>query len=52
MVAITLAIYFGKTSVEQIGNVKEKYIRHIHVFSGVILLVLFLIMLNQLLEVL
>jgi len=51
MLIITIAIYFGKTSAEQIGAAKEKYIKHIHLFSGLILLVLFLIMLNQLLEI-
>lgn len=52
MLIITLAIYFGKTTTEQIGDAKEKYIKHIHLFSGIILLILFFIMLNQLLGIL
>jgi len=51
MIIITVAIYFGKTTIEQIGEAKEKYIKHIHLFSGVILLILFIIMLNQFLQV-
>ncbi|MBN1169659.1 hypothetical protein JXA56_01410 [Candidatus Micrarchaeota archaeon] len=49
MLMISIGIYFGKASVEQIGEAKEKYIKHIHLFSGIILLILFLIMLNQIL---
>ncbi len=51
MIIITVAIYHGKTTVEQIGDAKEKYIKHIHLFSGVILLILFIIMLNQFMQV-
>ncbi len=49
MVIITVAIHIGKTSVEQVGEMKEKYIRQIHLFSGVVLFLLFLLMLGQLL---
>ncbi len=49
MVVITVAIHVGKTSVEQIGGLKEKYIKEIHLFSGVVLFLLFLLMLNQVL---
>jgi cytochrome c biogenesis protein CcdA/glutaredoxin len=48
MVIITVAIYMGKTSVEKVGKAKDRYIKEIHLFSGVILLILFLLMLNQL----
>lgn len=51
MVIIALTIYFGKTSTEKIGEAKERYIKHIHLFSGIILLILFLIMLNQILVI-
>jgi thiol-disulfide isomerase/thioredoxin len=49
MLIITLAIHAGKTSAEQVGEMKEKYIRQIHLFSGVVLFLLFLMMLGQLL---
>lgn len=41
MLAITLGIYFGYTTVEKIGEAKEKYIRQIHLVSGIVLFVLF-----------
>jgi len=47
MVAITLGVFFGYASVEQIGDAKDKYIRQIHLASGVILFLLFLFMLNE-----
>ncbi|MCX8199976.1 MAG: hypothetical protein N3G76_00740 [Candidatus Micrarchaeota archaeon] len=50
MVAITLLIYFGKTTIESVGEMKEKYIRQIHLVSGIILLLLFIVMLNELLK--
>jgi cytochrome c biogenesis protein CcdA/glutaredoxin len=52
MVIITFAIYVGKTTVEKIQDAKDKHIKHIHLFSGIILLILFIIMLGQLLETL
>ena len=52
MVILTIAIYFGKTTVDKIGSAKEKYIKQIHLFSGIILFILFLIMLNELLGIL
>lgn len=48
MVIITAAIFFGRTTIDKVGEVKEKYIRHIHLISGLILLLLFLIMLREL----
>ncbi len=50
MAIITVAIYFGYTTVEKMGDFREKYIKQIHLFSGVILFVLFLFMLNELLH--
>jgi glutaredoxin len=44
MAIITCAIYFGYTTVEKIGEAKEKYIRQIHLFSGIVLLLLFIYM--------
>lgn len=51
MIGITLAVYLGKTSIENIGEMKEKYIREIHLVSGILLFVLFLLMLNQVLKI-
>ncbi len=50
MVLITIAIYFGRTTVEKIGEAKEKYIRRIHLISGAIFFILFLFMLSELLR--
>ncbi len=47
MVVITLAVYFGYTTVEKVGDAKDKYIRQIHLFSGIVLFLLFLFMLNE-----
>lgn len=47
MIAITMAVYLGYASVEQIGDAKDKYIRQIHLVSGIILFLLFLFMLNE-----
>jgi hypothetical protein len=47
MVVITLAVFFGYTTVEKVGDAKDKYIRQIHLFSGIILFLLFLFMLNE-----
>ncbi len=44
MAIITLAIYFGYTTVEKIGETKEKYIKQIHLISGIVLLALFIYM--------
>ncbi len=50
MVLITLAIYFGYTTVEKVGEAKEKFIRQIHLVSGVILFLLFLYMAHAMLN--
>jgi len=47
LAAITLGIHFGKTSVEQVNEFKERNIRLIHLVSGLILLGLFIMMLGQ-----
>ena len=47
MIVITLAVFFGYTTVENIGDAKDKYIRQIHLISGIILFLLFLFMLNE-----
>lgn len=47
MIIITIAVYLGYASVEQIGDAKDKYIRQIHLVSGIILFCLFLFMLNE-----
>lgn len=50
MVIITLLIYFGKTTIENIGDMKERHIRQMHLVSGIILFLLFLIMLNEIVK--
>ena len=50
MIVITLGIYFGYTTVEKMGDFREKYIKQIHLFSGMILFILFLFMLNELMH--
>jgi len=47
MVIITIVIYIGRTSVEEISEMKEKYIKELHLISGLILFALFLVMLSQ-----
>ena len=47
MLVITCALYLGKTTVEKLNETKEKYIRVIHLVSGLILLILFAMMLGQ-----
>jgi glutaredoxin len=44
MIVISTAIYFGYTTIEKIGEAKEKYIRQIHLFSGIVLFLLFVYM--------
>lgn len=51
MILITLLIFFGKTSVEKVGRAKDKYIRYIHLVSGVILFLLFFLMVMELARV-
>ncbi|MBD3397738.1 hypothetical protein GF412_01250 [Candidatus Micrarchaeota archaeon] len=44
MLIIVTAIYFGYTTIEKIGEAKEKYIRQIHLVSGIVLFLLFIYM--------
>lgn len=44
MVLISAGVYFGYTTVEKMGEAKEKYIKQIHLVSGIILLLLFVYM--------
>jgi len=46
MFLITAAIYFGYTTVEKIGETKEKYIKQLHLVSGIVLSLLFLYMVS------
>lgn len=52
MLLITIAIYWGKTTVEKMEDFKDTYIRELHLVAGVILVILFLIMLKDLLSLL
>jgi len=47
MLIITVAIYLGKTTAETMGEIKERYIKEIHLISGIIMFLLFLLMLNE-----
>jgi len=47
MLLITVAIYLGRTTAEKMGEMKDKYIREIHLISGIIMFALFLLMLNE-----
>ncbi|MBN2478337.1 hypothetical protein JXB01_03545 [Candidatus Micrarchaeota archaeon] len=47
MVAINLIVYFGKATVEEIGDWRNEHIKEIHLFSGVLFFILFLLMLTQ-----
>lgn len=47
MVIITVAIFLGKTSIDKVDAMKERYIRLIHLVSGIILFGLFILMLGQ-----
>ncbi len=40
MIAITLAIYFGATTVERVSGWKEKNIKKLHLWEGIILILL------------
>ncbi len=50
MAAIAFVVYMGRTSVEEIGEMREKYIRQIHLLSGIILFCLFILMLYQIFD--
>ena len=44
MIIITLLIYFGMTSVERVSEWREKYIKLIHLISGIIMICLALLL--------
>ncbi len=50
MLIVTLAIYFGYTTVENVGEAKDRYIRQIHLVSGIILFLLFVYMAHAMLN--
>lgn len=47
MVTIALLIFIGRAKVEDVHELKERYIREIHLFSGLILFALFLLLVYQ-----
>ncbi len=51
MLVISVLIYLGKTTVQKVGAAKDRYIRYIHLVSGIILFILFFLMLTQLQQV-
>jgi len=51
MVVIALMIYMGKTTVEDVGEFRETHIKNLHLISGLLFLVLFLLLLNQMLSI-
>ncbi|MFH1221545.1 MAG: hypothetical protein V1492_00495 [Candidatus Micrarchaeota archaeon] len=51
MTVIAIAIFLGKTTVERVGAMREMYIKEIHLFSGLLFLFLFLLMLTQVLNI-
>ena len=44
MIGITLIIYFGVSTIENIGGWKEKNIKYLHLIEGLILLTLGILM--------
>ncbi len=46
MIAITLAVYFGLSSAEKVGEWRDRNIRRIHLIAGIILLILGIAMLT------
>jgi len=51
MVIIAAAIFFGKTTVERVGASRDKYVKEMHLFAGLLLFALFLMMLTQVLGI-
>ena len=47
MIVIALMIYLGKATVDDVGEFREKHIRNLHLIAGLLFLVLFLVLLNQ-----
>jgi hypothetical protein len=44
MIGITLAIYFGLSTVDKVSGWKEQNIRYLHLIEGLILLILGILM--------
>ena len=44
MIGITLAIYFGVSTVDKVSGWKEKHIKHLHLWEGIILILLGIVM--------
>lgn len=51
MIVVASMIYFGKASVDDIGEFREKHIRSFHLIAGMLFFILFLMMLNQMLGI-
>jgi cytochrome c biogenesis protein CcdA len=51
MAFIALVIYLGKATVDEIGRFRETHIRNLHLFAGLLFLLLFLLLLNQMLDI-
>lgn len=47
MIAITLLIYYGVTTVDKVSNWKERNIRRLHLLEGIILTILGILMFTQ-----
>lgn len=51
MVIIAVAIFLGKSTVERVSASRDKYIKEMHLFAGLLLFALFLVMLTQVLGI-
>lgn len=51
MLVIAGMIYFGKISVDEVGEFREQNIQRLHLIAGLIFILLFLLLLNQLLGI-
>ncbi len=51
MVIIAAAIFLGKSTVERVSASRDKYIKEMHLFAGLLLFALFLVMLTQVLGI-
>jgi len=47
MLVISGMIYFGRISVDEVGEFREQHIQKLHLIAGLILMILFLLLLNQ-----
>jgi len=51
MVIIAGAIFLGKTTVERVGAARDRYVKEMHLFAGLVLFALFLLMAAQILGI-